>query len=63
MYAEQPVQQEETPQPPPPKPREGPEEGNPVSVPAEQQKDDMSFLTFFDRHFGHSESFSVALIF
>jgi hypothetical protein len=63
LYAEQPVQQEDTPQPPPPNPREGPEEEKPVPVPAEQQKEDMSLRTFFDLHFGHSESLSVALIF
>lgn len=55
-----PVQQEETPQPPPLKPPDG--AAKPPSE-LEQQKEDMSFFTFFDEHLGQQASFSDADIF
>jgi hypothetical protein len=54
------VQQDETRQPPPPDPCEGIEDPKPMSGPAEQQKEDITFLTFLDKHFGHSVSFGSA---
>jgi hypothetical protein len=55
--AEHTVQQEETPQPPPPKPPEGIDgEEMPAPEPEEQQKEDITFLTSMEPHFGHSAS-------
>ncbi len=60
--AEHPVQHEETPQPPPPKPCEAPDELKPASE-LEQQKEDISFFTSVEEHFGQSVSFSVEVSF
>jgi hypothetical protein len=60
--AERTVQQEETPQPPPPKPPEGIDgEEAPAPEPEEQQKEDITFLTSPEPHFGHS-ALSLAFI-
>jgi hypothetical protein len=58
--AEHPAQHEETPQPPPPNPPDGAAEGKPESE-LEQQKEDMSFFTSLEKHFGQSVSFSEEL--
>jgi len=59
--AEPTVQQEETPQPPPENPPEGMFEETPPPDPAEQQNDEITFLTSFDEHFGQTVSFSEVL--
>jgi hypothetical protein len=56
--AERTVQQEDTPQPPPENPPEGIVEEAPPPDPAEQQNEDIIFLTSFDAHFGQAVSFS-----
>ncbi len=55
--AEPTVQQQEVPQPPPLKPREGADEVKPESEVEEQLKEDITFFTDFDEHFGHWVSF------
>jgi hypothetical protein len=50
--AEQTVQQEDTPQPPPVNPPDGIDDA-PLPKPVEQQKDDTSFFTSVTPHFGH----------
>jgi hypothetical protein len=55
--AERTVQHEEIPQPPPPTPPEGIDgEETPAPEPEEQQKEDITFLTSPEPHFGHSAS-------
>jgi len=51
------VQQEETPQPPPPKPLEGIGEDESPPCPDEQQKADIIFFTLSEPHLGHFVSF------
>ena len=58
--AEPPVQQCETPHPPPAAPPEGRGEENPDPDPLEQQKEDISFFTSDDPHLGHKASFAEA---
>jgi hypothetical protein len=57
-WAELTVQHEETPQPPPENPPEGILEETLSPEPAEQQNEDINFLTSFDEHFGQAVSFS-----
>jgi hypothetical protein len=52
MMSELPAQHEEMPQPPPPPPKFGAECEDTSLFP--QLKDEMTFLTSFDEHFGHS---------
>ncbi len=61
--AEPTVQHEETPQPPPPNPREGIGDEQPPPDPAEQEKEDMTFRISFESHLGHFVSASCALVF
>jgi len=51
------------PHPPPLKPPEGAEEEKRELKPEEQPKEDISFLTVFDEHFGHSVSSSLEFTF
>lgn len=52
-YSSEPnVQHEETPQPPPENPPEGIDEVMSPPGPEEQQKDDITFFTSFEAHFG-----------
>ncbi len=41
-------------------PRDGMEGEKPLSDPAEHEKEDISFFTSLEEHFGHSVSFSEA---
>jgi hypothetical protein len=59
--AELTVQHEETPQPPPEKPREGTDEEISPPEAEEQQNADITFFTLFVAHFGHFVSCSEAL--
>ncbi len=56
--AEQPVQQERMPQPPPLKPVAGIGETL-LPEPVPKLKAEMIFFTFFEEHFGHSALFSA----
>jgi hypothetical protein len=53
VYAEQPVQQEDTPQPPPP-PKLGAGMGEDTLLPDPQLKEEKIFFTSLERHLGHS---------
>ena len=57
LYTEQTVQQERIPQPRPP-PKFGGGVETSVSEPDVQLKDEITFFTFLDEHFGHSVSLS-----
>ncbi len=57
------VQHEETPQPPPLKPRDGRRGEQAEDEPAEQENEDMTFFTSPEAHDGHLASFSSEFIF
>ena len=61
LRAEPTVQHEETPQPPPENPPDGIAGEAPPPDPAEQQNEEITFLTSFDVHLGQTVSFSDVL--